>query len=86
MENNPMNAGAQALASRKAERDAHAEQIAALTSQLEAALQGPKSVFVLIDSDERVLHVHCTENGANEHRAKYSMPSWIKVEEWQLEP
>lgn len=44
-------------------------------------------VYVLVDLAEgdRVEAIHRTWEGAEEHRQRYVMPSWLKVEEWELE-
>ncbi|WP_177318239.1 hypothetical protein [Burkholderia ubonensis] len=42
-------------------------------------------VWVLRDADERVVAIHRTKEGADAHRARFVMPSWIEIEEWELE-
>jgi hypothetical protein len=41
-------------------------------------------VYVLV-SDERVIAIHATREGAEAHRANYLVPSWVDIEEWELE-
>jgi hypothetical protein len=48
--------------------------------------QPAQVVFVLLDKNENVLAVHRTREGAEIDRANYVMPSWLTIDEWELEP
>ena len=44
-----------------------------------------QTVYVLV-SDDKVLAIHATREGAEKHRDNFVMPSWVEIEEWELEP
>jgi hypothetical protein len=42
-------------------------------------------VWVLLDVQDKVIAIHRTKEGAEAHRQNFVMPSWITIEEWELE-
>lgn len=44
------------------------------------------TVYVLSDMDAHVEAIHATKDGAEAHRQRFVMPSWLEVEEVTLEP
>jgi len=45
-----------------------------------------ETVFALLDSHENVLTIHRTREGAEKHRDNFAVPSFVTIEEWDLEP
>jgi hypothetical protein len=41
-------------------------------------------VYVLV-AKGRVIAIHATREGAEADRANFIVPSWVKIEEWELD-